>query len=336
MSSSQQQHFRTHKLTKYFEEDTNSKSLGYICIFLIIIFVRLCVGVGSYSGMNNPPMYGDYEAQRHWMEITVNLPISDWYKNTSSNDLSYWGLDYPPLTAYHSLICGHIADILHLPQLIALHKSRGIETAETKFFMRQCVIISDTLFFISSVFVFYSIAYPKQTWNVRISAIFIMLINPLFIIIDHGHFQFNCVALGLTLWSVNAMLVGHCYVGSILFVSAICFKQMSLFYALPFFFFCIGISLQTHPKNKMRALLQIITFGIVVACTFIIIFYPWLKQKSDFLQVIHRIFPFERGLFEDKVANFWGSTNIAIKWRNIFGIKYTKILAVCATLSKIF
>jgi hypothetical protein len=23
-------------------------------------------------------MYGDFEAQRHWMELTVNLPISQW------------------------------------------------------------------------------------------------------------------------------------------------------------------------------------------------------------------------------------------------------------------
>merc|ERR1712032_748584 len=53
---------------------------------------------------------------------------------------------------------------------------------------------------------------------------------------------------------------------------------------------------------------------------------------SDFLQVIRRIFPFERGLFEDKVANFWGSTNVAIKWRNVFGIKYCKLLSVFATL----
>jgi len=51
-------------------------------------------------------MYGDYEAQRHWMEITVNLPISDWYRHTPENDLLYWGLDYPPLTAYLSFLFG--------------------------------------------------------------------------------------------------------------------------------------------------------------------------------------------------------------------------------------
>ena len=56
----------------------------------------------SMPGFNSPNMYGDFEAQRHWMEITIHLPISQWY----FYDLEYWGLDYPPLTAYHSWILG--------------------------------------------------------------------------------------------------------------------------------------------------------------------------------------------------------------------------------------
>ena len=47
-------------------------------------------------------MHGDYEAQRHWMEITTGLAMSEWY----FYDLQYWGLDYPPLTAYHSWLLG--------------------------------------------------------------------------------------------------------------------------------------------------------------------------------------------------------------------------------------
>ena len=47
-------------------------------------------------------MFGDYEAQRHWMELTNHLPLRQWY----TYDLQYWGLDYPPLTAYHSWLCG--------------------------------------------------------------------------------------------------------------------------------------------------------------------------------------------------------------------------------------
>jgi alpha-1,3-glucosyltransferase len=33
---------------------------------------------------------------------------------------------------------------------------------------------------------------------------------------------------------------------------------------------------------------------------------------------ITRIFPFDRGLFEDKVANFWFASNVMIKWRLLF------------------
>ncbi|CAG8524208.1 3722_t:CDS:2 [Acaulospora colombiana] len=57
--------------------------------------------IDDKSGYNTPPMYGDYEAQRHWMEITLHIPISQWYYY----DLEWWGLDYPPLTAYVSWIC---------------------------------------------------------------------------------------------------------------------------------------------------------------------------------------------------------------------------------------
>lgn len=30
-------------------------------------------------GMGKGPLFGDLEAQRHWMEITIHLPIYDWY-----------------------------------------------------------------------------------------------------------------------------------------------------------------------------------------------------------------------------------------------------------------
>lgn len=60
-------------------------------------------------------MHGDFEAQRHWMELTTNLPISRWY----FYDLQYWGLDYPPLTAYHSWVLGKTQVIWQRP--IALY-----------------------------------------------------------------------------------------------------------------------------------------------------------------------------------------------------------------------
>lgn len=60
-------------------------------------------------------MHGDFEAQRHWMEITSHLPMAQWY----TYDLQYWGLDYPPLTAYHSWLLGkmYVATLCPKPYL---------------------------------------------------------------------------------------------------------------------------------------------------------------------------------------------------------------------------
>src|SRR4051794_30730012 len=71
-------------------------------ILLFALLLRASIGLFSYSGAGTPPLFGDFEAQRHWLELTINLPPSQWYKY----DLQYWGLDYPPLTAYHSWILG--------------------------------------------------------------------------------------------------------------------------------------------------------------------------------------------------------------------------------------
>ena len=70
-------------------------SAVYLLLSMLLPFTRC-------TGQETPPMYGDYEAQRHWMELTIHLPFRQWY----TYDLQYWGLDYPPLTAYVSWLCG--------------------------------------------------------------------------------------------------------------------------------------------------------------------------------------------------------------------------------------
>lgn len=46
-------------------------------------------------------------------------------------DLEYWGLDYPPLTAYVSWGCGQLSRVLE-PASMALGLSRGYETPSHK------------------------------------------------------------------------------------------------------------------------------------------------------------------------------------------------------------
>lgn len=80
----------------------SGRSLRYVPGLYPTSFLTLNVIRPWSLGYGSPPMFGDYEAQRHWMELTIHLPVQEWYRY----DLQYWGLDYPPLTAYISWMCG--------------------------------------------------------------------------------------------------------------------------------------------------------------------------------------------------------------------------------------
>lgn len=88
----------------YFAEVCNRSGIVLRCAYLLSGIYLFTNHRHSYVylGQNTPPMFGDYEAQRHWMELTVHLSMNQWY----TYDLPYWGLDYPPLTAYISWLCG--------------------------------------------------------------------------------------------------------------------------------------------------------------------------------------------------------------------------------------
>ena len=88
------------------------------------------------------------------MEITFNLNSKDWYKNGTNNDLMYWGLDYPPLAAYHSFINGLIANYIN-PTWVKLNNSRGFEGYHHKIFMRTSVLLSDIIIYFTSTILFW-------------------------------------------------------------------------------------------------------------------------------------------------------------------------------------
>ncbi|XP_046739212.1 dolichyl pyrophosphate Man9GlcNAc2 alpha-1,3-glucosyltransferase-like isoform X1 [Diprion similis] len=124
---------------------------GRLIILLVTVLLRWCTTYHPYSGQGKPPMFGDYEAQRHWQEVTFNLPYQEWYTNSSNNDLQYWGLDYPPLTAYHSLLLGYAANKAN-PDYVKLRDSRGFESDGHKLFMRLSVVVADLLIYIPAIF----------------------------------------------------------------------------------------------------------------------------------------------------------------------------------------
>lgn len=274
-------------------------------ILAISLCFRLMVALHSYSGAGVPPKFGDFEAQRHWMEITVNTPLNEWYVATEANDLSWWGLDYPPLSAYWAYLTGKVAQKFN-PDWVALITSRGLETDDLKTFMRATVIVSDLLFMISGAF-----ALARKIPGFSRSHLLLMLLTPAFLLIDHGHFQYNNVMLGLTLWAVSFFASRKYVLAVICLFSSLAFKQMNM-YAVPAFGAAL-LGLGAAEGSPIGVLSAYARWGLAAIFTLLAAFAPFLQSFDSIKAVLLRLFPVGRGLFEEKVGNAWCTISIFTK-----------------------
>ena len=319
-----------------------------LSIHIFVILIKVLVGQFGYSGEGDYPKYGDFEAQRHWMEITINLPVQEWYTNSRKNSGDYWPLDYPPMSGYHSYVLGKILEKF-IPSSVELKRSHGYESRIFKLVMRSFALISDVLVFHVGVnlLCLYIFIYSKLSRNIKPSytlyytVLLLTLLNPLMIIIDHGHFQYNNVMHGFFVLSLFFLYVEK-YVFAIIFYSfCINFKQMGLYYAIPFPLYVIKKLFFTKSKNNKNndnslvSLIYVGIYGIVTLITNVIIYLPWLKSNK-MSDVFSRIFPVRRGIYEDKVATFWCTLNIFYKLNNHFNnnnlIKLALVLTIIGCL----
>ncbi|KAI9809354.1 MAG: hypothetical protein M1825_002646 [Sarcosagium campestre] len=325
---------------------TTSRWVILPLILMAAGLMRWAVGLWPYSGFKAPPMHGDFEAQRHWMEVTTSLPISQWY----FHDLDWWGLDYPPLTAYHSWLLGTIGSIID-PSWFKLYTSRGIDDPSLKVYMRATVLISEYLIYEPSIIVLlrnFVLSQGVQVWQSSLALVAILM-QPATILIDHGHFQYNTVMLGLMVASLSNFIAGRRLWACIFFVGALGFKQMALYYAPAIFSVLLSACIKPRLNPGLLFVIAFVTlaaFAILFApfalgglwygamrdasgdivpialalpetlSSFVpdssVWYYPLAQQLS---QSIHRIFPFARGIFEDKVANLWCVLNVLMKLR---------------------
>merc|ERR1712226_89646 len=295
-----------------------SRTSVIFCYMLIACFLSC----SPHSGYQKPPMLGDYEAQRHWMELAVNVPISSIYTNGASNNLSYWGVDYPPLTVYHSAFLGYIASVIN-GNWTKIDASHGIESYNHKFFMRASVVCSSLLTFVPA-----SVALSSKLREVLLVFTLLML-NPGLLLIDNAHFQYNAVSLGLLVLSVSFLITNKVVYASFSFCVAINYKQMELYHSLPVFFFLLSYCCEKSIGNFFRRFVRIST--TVMVC-FTLLWLPYLSSVESVLQVVKRLFPLNRGLFEDKVANLWCTLNNIVKLRLIFDQGQLAILSAVLTI----
>ena len=269
-----------------------------------------------YSGEATPPRFGDYEAHRHWMEVTIHKPLADWY----SHDVGYWGLDYPPAMAYLEYALGRLSHIVD-PASVALGASRGYETAGHRAWMRATVLALDGAVFCSAVAALSGRLYGAG--RDRAAAILAALLSPALVLVDHGHFQYNCVPLGLALWSAVMVDARRPLAAAALFCLALNAKQTALYFAPAVFCELLGRALAGggafaaagEARGPRAAFTRVLALGGVVVGCFGLCWLP-LVFAGAAGDALRRCFPVERGVFEDKVANFWYAAQVVLRVRD--------------------
>eukprot|EP00302_Diacronema_sp_CCMP2436_P025069 CAMPEP_0179920790 /NCGR_PEP_ID=MMETSP0983-20121128/4723_1 /TAXON_ID=483367 /ORGANISM="non described non described, Strain CCMP 2436" /LENGTH=348 /DNA_ID=CAMNT_0021823953 /DNA_START=92 /DNA_END=1139 /DNA_ORIENTATION=- len=124
--------------------------------------------------------------------------------------------------------------------------------------------------------------------------------------------------------------------GGLPLLLALNFKQMSLYYAPAFFCHMLGLCL-SRPTWRGRAG-TVLALGLVVVGTFVLCWLPFLAGGAPAVRaVLSRLFPVQRGLYEDKVANVWCTLSVlpGLKLRANASASHALRLSLAAVLASL-
>lgn len=216
--------------------------------------------------------------------------------------------------------------------------------------MRTALIVLELLALVPPLLKLLVALYPKASTTTRRLYLCLYLTLPSLIFVDHGHFQPNSAMHGMVLWAVYFMITARIEWAVVFMVGAVNFKQMALYFGMPFAFMTIGtlykVASQRFKGEKSKMLgymiLRIIGLAVVFVITIGVLWYPWIKEtlvgdpKLGVSSVLARIFPLRRGLFEDKVASFWCVLNNFVKVHQVLSqvmqIRLATLLTLVASL----
>ena len=233
----------------------------------------------------------DFEVHRGWMAITSSLPLSQWYVDETSE----WTLDYPPLFAWFEKLLALGAPLFDAEMLRV--SATPYDSAGTNLYMRLTVIFTDALLLVGSSRLAYHCCARADR---RFAAVALTFLNAGLLLVDHVHFQYNGMLIGLLLLSCSLLVSGRHRLAAGCFAALLMLKHLFLF-AAPLFFVQLlrNDVLRSKPLTSLltssSAIKRLLTLGMIVICIFGLTLGPFLAlgQSSNLLQ---RLFPFGRGL----------------------------------------
>ena len=189
----------------------------------------------------------DFEVHRNWLAVTGTLPMREWYVDATSE----WTLDYPPLFAHFERFLSLFARLVD-PGMLTV-QSQPYASFACVVFQRCSVIATDAVLALgafraasraavgtraSAVASMGGPAEKSRDANddacpVALAVLFV-LFNPGLLLVDHVHFQYNGVALGLQLCAVAAANEDAPLLAAFIFSVLVNFKHVFA-YAAPAF-----------------------------------------------------------------------------------------------------
>ncbi|CAA0842461.1 Probable dolichyl pyrophosphate Glc1Man9GlcNAc2 alpha-1-3-glucosyltransferase [Striga hermonthica] len=226
----------------------------------------------------------DFEVHRHWLALTNSLHISRWYSDATSP----WTLDYPPFFAYFEKFLSLFASRVD-PTATDLHRGLDYASPATILFQRISVALSDVVL----VWAAYRLTRNRGFDRFERFLIWGLVIwSPGLFIVDHLHFQYNGFLLGMLLLSISFLEEGRDLLGGFVFAVLLCFKHLfavaaPVYFVYLFRHYCRG--------GFVKGFGRLVLMGSVVVAVFGAAYGPFWHY-GQIQQVLHRLFPFGRGL----------------------------------------
>ena len=247
------------------------------------------------------PLYRstDFEVHRNWLAITHSLPISEWYVDRTSE----WTLDYPPLFAWFEWVLSQVARLVDPAMLEVANLDYASEA--TVAFQRTTVIVTELVLMLA---VHLHCERLKMRGASRDAVFMLVSLSPGLLIVDHIHFQYNGLLLGVLMLSLEALQRDAHVLSALLFASLVNMKHLFAI-AGPYY---LVYMLRRHCRGTY-AVRRFFGLGAAVASVCALSFAPFIRA-GRLADVLARLFPFGRGLCHAYWApNFWAAYSFADK-----------------------
>jgi alpha-1,3-glucosyltransferase len=319
-------------------------------IYLLVLFV-VATGVKVLL----VPSYHstDLLVHRHWKAATRHLRPKDWYWDHLHAHTVHT-LDYPPLFAAFEALASRNPLTQYLLrnqwvddrclQLLDDEDNDDGPSEACVAFLRGTVMINDMVLWIGAwriatvVASLVAAAVTTTTGTTKSGSsstlqrgdettkwtLFLLVVfHPGLLWLDHVHFQYNGMLLGILLVSLSYLLQtptknsAHMLAAAFWFACLINLKHLYLTLSLWYFAYLLRAYCYVRGTFHLRRFVQL---GSVTAATLLLPWAPLLLSSPEprelLWQIVSRLFPFQRGLVHDYwAANVWALYMAASKVR---------------------